>query len=255
MKVLSGIMSKENKEAYLESCRARYPSRNRQGKSRMIDEVSDVFGWDRKHTIKTLNGKVNLGSKAKKRGTPAIYGEAEQVVIVELWKLSEQPCGKRLKATLPVWINSYEKHYGALTPVVKAKVLKCSPRQLDRITAPHKLHSNRKGRETGRTSHRLKKLIPIKCGPQDIEQPGYFEVDTVSHGGGSSSGEFLHTLTMTDIYSGWTELRGLWGNRGSEVCAELNKIETALNFDLLGFDSDNGSEFLNETLERYPPRA
>ncbi len=56
MKSLSGIMSHQSQEEYLESCRARYPSRNRKGKSTMIDEVSDVFGWNRKHTIKALNG-------------------------------------------------------------------------------------------------------------------------------------------------------------------------------------------------------
>ena len=81
----------------------------------------------------------------------------------------------------------------------------------------------------------------MKCGPQDTDQPGYFEVDTVAHGGGSSSGQFMHTLTMTDIYSGWTELRPLWGNSGSEVSAQLSQIEKDLPFVMLGFDCDNGS--------------
>jgi hypothetical protein len=60
MKTLSGIMSEQSKEQYLESCRARYPSRNRAGKSAMIDEVGDVFGWERKHTIKALNGQDSV---------------------------------------------------------------------------------------------------------------------------------------------------------------------------------------------------
>ena len=101
MKTLSGIMSEQSKREYLESSRARYPSRNRAGKSRMIDEVSDVFGWDRKHTIKALNSQVSLGSHAKKRGSKPTYGPAESEVIVAIWRLSEQPCGLRLKATLP----------------------------------------------------------------------------------------------------------------------------------------------------------
>ena len=77
----------------------------------MIDEVSDTLGWDRKHTIKALNRKVSLGKKANKRGSKPTYQEAEKSVIVELGKLSEQPCGKRLKSTLPIWLKSYEKHY------------------------------------------------------------------------------------------------------------------------------------------------
>ena len=104
MKTLSGIMSHQSKEEYLENCRARYPSRNRTGKSTMIDEVSDAFGWERKHTIKALNGKVSLGAKAKKRGSKPKYGTAETEVIMTIWKLSEQPCSVRLKETLSDWL-------------------------------------------------------------------------------------------------------------------------------------------------------
>ena len=80
----------------------------------MIDEVSDVFGWERKHTIKALNGKVSLGAKAKKRGSKPKFGTAETEVIIAIWKLSEQPCSLRPKETLPDWLPSYEKHYGPL---------------------------------------------------------------------------------------------------------------------------------------------
>ncbi|NJM36631.1 MAG: hypothetical protein HC845_01455 [Akkermansiaceae bacterium] len=68
MKSLSRIMSQTSKAQYLENCRRRYLSRNWQGKSAMIDEVSDTMGWERKHTIKVLNRKVSLGNRAKKRG-------------------------------------------------------------------------------------------------------------------------------------------------------------------------------------------
>jgi hypothetical protein len=252
MKTLSGIMSNKSKEQYLESCRARYPSRNRAGKSKMIDEVSDTLGWDRKHTIKALNGKVSLGKKANKRGSKPTYQEAEKSIIVELWKLSEQPCGKRLKSTLPLWLKSYEKHYKKIPKSTREKVLRCSQRQLDRITAPHRVENSRRyGRSTGRTSHRLKSVVAIQCGPQDVDRPGWMEADTVSHGGGSSSGQFMWSLTLTDIYSGWTELSGLWGNSGGEVCVGLRRIEERMPFEMLGFDCDNGSEFLNTMLESY----
>ena len=244
-------MSEKSKQEYLETRRLQYPSRNRTGKSAMVDEVSDTFGWSRKHTIKALNKQVRLGSKAKKRGRKPIYGEPEKMVIVDIWKSSEQPCGVLLKQTLPLWIESYEIRNGKLPPEVHRQVLKCSPRQLDRITKPHKIDSNRYGRKTGRTSHRLKQLVPVQCGPHDVDRPGYFEADTVSHGGGSSSGEFMWSLTLTDIHSGWTELYGLWGNTGGEVCQGLQTIENRMPMELLGFDCDNGSEFLNTTLESY----
>jgi hypothetical protein len=251
MKTLSGIMSSQSKREYLESARARYLSRKHIGKSAMIDEVSDTLGWSRKHTIKALNGQVSLGAKAAKRGSKAIYGEAEKEVIINIWWSSGQPCGVLLKQTMPVWINSYERRNAKLPLSTRTKVLACSARQLDRITKPHKVESHRYGRKTGRDSHRLKTLVPVQCGPQEVDRPGWFEADTVSHGGSSSSGAFMWSLTLTDIYSGWTELRGIWGNSGREVCVGLRDIESHMPIELLGFDCDNGSEFLNTVLEEY----
>jgi hypothetical protein len=245
-------MSQKSKTEYLECCRARYSGRNRAGRSAMIDEVSDTLGWDRKHTIKALNGNVSLGENARKRGSKPLYTEQEKQVILEIWKRSEQPCGKRLKPTLALWLDSHERRHGKLPAETRSKILQCSSRQLDRITAPHKLgDAGRHGRSTGRTSHRLKSTIAVRCGPWEVDRPGWIEADTVSHGGGSSSGEFMWSLTLTDIHTGWTELAGLWGNSGREVCVGLRRIEARLPFQMLGFDCDNGSEFLNTVIENY----
>lgn len=247
-------MSQKSREEYLESCRERYPSRNRAGRSAMIDEVSDVLGWDRKHTIKALNGRVSHGKKAKKRGSKRSYGAAEQSVIVAIWKHSEQPCGKRLKQTLPLWLDSYQARHGPLDEATRDRILGYSARTLDRITAPHRRASagdGRVGRKTGRASNRIKKFVPIRCGPQSFDEPGWLEADTVSHGGGSSSGAFLWSLTLTDFHSGWTELAALWGNSAGEMRVGLERIEKRLPFPMLGFDCDNGSEFLNEVVEAY----
>jgi hypothetical protein len=128
MKSLSGIMSQKSQNQYLASCRARYPNRNRQGKSAMIDEVSDTLGWDRKHTIKALNGKVSDEKCAQKRGSKPIYTTEEIQVIIEISKRSEQPCGKRLKPTLPLWLDGYERHRGTLALGIREKIIKCSAR-------------------------------------------------------------------------------------------------------------------------------
>ena len=178
---------------------------------------------------------------------------AEAEVIVAIWKLAEQPCGIRLKATLPEWLVSYQKHFGKLAKAFRDRITGYSARTLDRITEPSRATGGggRLGRKTGRTSHRLKSLIPVQCGPQEVDRPGWMEADTVSHGGGSSSGEFLWSLTLTDLHTGWTELAALWGNSGGEVRVCLVNIEKRMPFELLGFDCDNGSEFLNTVLERY----
>ncbi len=247
-------MSKKSKSELLEHCRKRYGRRNREGKGAMISELSEVMGWDRKHTIKALNGKVSQGKKAKKRGSKARCSEDEHRIIVEIWKASEQPCGLRLKATLPLWMESYQAHHGSIEEEGKKRILSCSARTLERITLVHRISSvdgKSRGRKTGRASNRIKKFVPIRCGPQAFEGPGWMEADTVAHGGGSSSGDFLWSLTLTDFHSGWTELAALWGNRGGEVRVGLERIERRMPFELLGLDCDNGSEFLNEILEAY----
>ncbi len=136
----------------------------------MIDDVCDTFGWNRKHV---LNDQVSTGNRSDKRGSKPIYGEEEKKVILSIWKMSKQPCGKLLKPTLALWLESYEKHNTKISVDVRKKILKCSPQQLDRITAPHKLNGERiRGRRTGRTSHRLKDINRCSMWPMGSRQTG-----------------------------------------------------------------------------------
>jgi hypothetical protein len=72
-------------------------------------------------------------------------------------------------------------------------------------------------------ANRLKSTIAVRCGLWEVDRPGWLEADTVSHGGGGSSGEFMWSLTLTGIHTGWTELAGLWGGSGREVCVGLRR--------------------------------
>ena len=97
----------------------------------------------------------------------------------------------------------------------------------------------------------LKNQIPIRTDNWDIKRPGFCEADTVAHCGNSLSGDFVWSLTLTDIFSAWTENRAIWGKGSGDVVDKIKDIETKLPFELLGFDCDNGSEFLNYHLIRY----
>jgi hypothetical protein len=142
------------------------------------ESAVDCRGW---RTLRQINGRVSLGVRAKKRGSKAIYREADKKVIVEIPKASGQPCGKLPKATLALWMESYEARHGMLPVEVRDKVLRCSGRQLDRITEPYKAGGKgRCGRSRGRTSHRLKTAVTVRCGPWEVDRPGWPEADTVS---------------------------------------------------------------------------
>lgn len=95
--------------------RERYAGRGREGRSKLIDEVCELCGYDRKHAIKLLNGKLPLAGGRRRRGGPRRrYGEPETAALKAIWLSAEQPCGKRLKAALPLWLPYYEAERGGL---------------------------------------------------------------------------------------------------------------------------------------------
>jgi len=166
-----------------------------------------------------------------------------------IWLAADQMCGKRLKAALPLWLPHYEKTYG-LEAEIKQKLLKISDRTIDRLLHFEKSKFPKKlcGTKPGSL---LKKQIPIKTDQWNESIPGFVEADTVAHCGSSLLGDFVWSITLTDIYSGWTENASVWNKGSHGVLKQLEIIEKNLPFELLGFDSDNGSEFLNHHLIRY----
>jgi hypothetical protein len=160
-------------------------------------------------------------------------------------------CSKRLKQALPKWLKHYEKHHAELSPACRAKLVKISPASIDRLLKPYKAQQRRKRNTGTKPGTLLKNQIPIRTSNEDIDRPGYLEADTVAHCGGSMSGEFIWSITYTDIQSTWTVLRAVW-NKGYEgVRDQPRDVENKLPFKILGFDCDNGSEFLNHHLRRY----
>ena len=150
-----------------------------------------------------------------------------------------------------VTLGHYELEYGKLSEEAKSKLLTVSPATIDRLLKPYKIEHKRKGLCGTKPGSLLKNQIPIRTGNWDITKPGFCEADTVAHCGTSLSGDFVWSLTLTDIFSTWTENRAIWGKGSKDVVDQIKDIENKLPFELLGFDCDNGSEFLNYHLIRY----
>jgi len=245
-------MSQRVREEELPRLRQRYANRGREGRSRMIDEVCEQWGYSRKHAIKLLHARAGWGGDPTvRKGRPSQYGNEVQEVFWRIWKVAEQPCGKRLAAMRGLWLPHYEALHGRLAPVLKAKVLAISPAQIDRLLAPRKARHGGKGRCGTKPGGLLKNQIPIRTSNWDITQPGFLEADTVAHCGSSLEGDFIWSVTYTDIFSGWTANRAVWNKGAGGIVAATREVEGALPFALLGFDCDNGSEFLNYHLLYY----
>ena len=131
-------MSQNTTREMLLKMRERYRRRGREGRSRLIDEVCEMCGYERKHAIKVLGGKLPVaGAEKASRGGPRCrYGDAERQVLKVIWMASEQPCGKRLKALVGLWLSHYEAERGSLEPGLRGRVLSPSAATMDRLLAP-----------------------------------------------------------------------------------------------------------------------
>ncbi len=133
----------------------------------------------------------------------------------------------------------------------KARILSFSAATLDRHLQPVRKALGIKGRCGTKPGRLARTQIPVRTGPWKDTRPGYLQMDTVAHCGHTMKGPFLWTLTTTDIHTTWTEMRGIWNKKATDVVAAIADIDKHLPFTVQGFDSDNGSEFINKTLVRY----
>jgi hypothetical protein len=190
--------------------------------------------------------------KKRKRGRTPLYSK-EVIVkpLKKIWLSANLPCSKRLKAVLPLWLPGYVQEYGGLPTEVTEALIAISPATIDRLLKPVRVKYKGRGRSTTKPGTLLRKQIPIKTNQWDESRPGFLEADTVAHCGTSMAGMFAFTIDCVDIATGWTEQRAVWGKGETDVLAQIKDIEVSLPFPLLGFDSDNGREFLNYHLLRH----
>lgn len=238
-------MSESSIEEYTLRMQARYARRrSKQARSRLLDEYVAVTGRERKHANKVLLGQKRSPGTKKRRGAPRRYGEELVSVLKRCWLAMDQPCGKRMKDMLPLWIDHLE-----CATDVREQLKRVSAASIDRYLTSFKIATGKKARPPKPASS-VKRLVDVRAESWDVSEPGWTEVDTVAHCGGDMSGSFIWTLTSVDVFSGWTELRATW-NRGQYSCCEaLESIWGTQPFKLLGVDSDNGGEFLNHHLHQ-----
>ncbi len=162
-------------------------------------------------------------------------------------------CGKRLKPLLPILVTALERHgHLSLDDTVRERLLAASAATIDRILASTRIAAKGKPVQARKTAKGVRKSIPAHTfADWNDPDPGFTEIDLVAHCGGDVSGSFVHTLVVTDIASGWTECVPLLVRDSSLVVEALARLRTSMPFRLRGIDSDNGSEFVNETLFAY----
>ena len=247
------MMSNQSRNEYAREVSARYRCASRSEKSAILDEFCRTCGYNRKYAVGLLRDPPAQRLAPVQRPRAKRYGADVAVALKRLWLLSNGLCAKRLVPFLSEFISALERHQEiCLQAHVREKLLTISPATADRLLVVVRNGEALRGRSTTKPGSLLREQIRIRTQfSWDEQKPGYFEVDLVAHCAESTAGEFLYTLTLTDIATGWTECQALLNRSQMGVTDAIERVRKLLPFPILGIDSDNGTEFINHNLKRY----
>lgn len=257
----------KTKRKLTEETAKRYCFAEKKQKSKIIDEFIANTGYNRKYAIHILKNTAvikvsnfnNVEKKfvqivhktRKKRHYQKYYGDDVKAEVIHIWVFSMFLCAKRLVTFikdnldyLSVKFNYDEK--------LKYKLSKISSATIGRILKPEIPKYSLRGISTTKPAKNLNAFIPVRVYfDWDERQPGFFEVDTVANCGMSAQGQYISTLTLTDVYSGWTENRALLNKAQRWVKEAVDDVKKKIPFVMKGLDSDNGSELKNSQLLQW----
>jgi len=244
-------MSLSAKRESLARIHGRYQRAGRPHKTKILDEFCATCGYHRKAALRLLNRPLPT-APPKRSGPKILYDPAQVLPVLKLiWLASDQLCGKLLKAALPQWLAHYERCSAPLPEAFKKKLLGISPAQIDRLLRPARVQHPKQGLSATRPGTLLRHAVPTRGGPPDTTRPGSVQADTVAHCDDSTEGDYVNSLTFTELYSGWTENRAVWNKSADAVLAQLKELEAVVPFAMKDFHTDNGGEFLNWALHRH----
>ena len=230
----------------------RYAVGTRAEKTRILDEFEAVTGFHRKHAMRVLRSCATR-RRAEGRAGRRIYDDAVRDALVVLWEASDRICGKRLKALMPTLVEAMERHgHPRLGPEIRAGLLAMSAATIDRSLRKVRERAGGRSRRRAAPPSSVRRSIPVRTfSDWDDPAPGFAEADLVAHSGPVTRGSFVQTLVVTDIATGWTECAPVLYREQTLLREVLGEVRRLMPFDLLGFDTDNDSVFINETLRDY----
>lgn len=224
----------------------------------MLDSLCGSMGWSRANARRQL-----VAAAARKRGPVPLpkrrgrkYSHPACLLLERIWTLSGEPCGKYLESVMGDELERFVR-FGELGPLrdlfdeaVRAELLAMSGATIDRYLKPVKDARYPAGSlSSTRPGSMLRSEIEVRWSGTPMEQePGFFEVDTVAHCGFSLRGEFLYSITLTDVFTGWTVNTTVKNRAHSNVVAGVARLVESLPYPMRGLDFDNGGEFINEQL-------
>jgi len=220
-------------------------------KSKPLDAFTATTEYNRKYAMWLLNHAKEV-QPTPERPRPLHYGPEVQHTLFLVWNAANRICAKRLIPFLPTLLEALEQHeHLHLSQECRSQLLSMSAATVDRLLSSQRTLGQR-GLSTTRAGTLLKQQILIRTFEEwNATQPGFLEADLVAHCGTDIEGGFLYTLTLTDVATGWTECLPLLYRSQETVLAAIQRARLLFPFPILGIDTDNGGEFINEALIAY----
>ena len=246
-------MDMHSREQYLAALREDYLRGNKKQKTRLLNEARRRTKLNRKVLIRKLTRVPGAPGERKPRKRGARYGAKVTTALVQIWELFDFPCGQRLAPVLREQTERLRISGGLKCSQEVADLLReVSPKTIDRLLA-------REREVRGLRQHRrppvhplLYQRVPVKTAAEwDRQEVGNVQLDYVLHCGRSTAGEYLLTLSATDIATGWWEGGAQHGRSQQATQESLEAIRRRLPFRVLEVHPDNDSGILNDLLWNY----
>jgi len=245
------MMSQRSKRELSEVVHPRYLKAKKTEKVHILDEFIATTGYHRKYAMRILkHGRPRRSGR--KHGLTKVYQGEVVVALEQIWEVCGRICSKRLHPFLPEMVKVLERCGELQLPAeTKGLLLQMSRSTIDRCLCPARFEHPH-GLSTTKPGTLLKKAIPVRTyTPWDEEKPGFMEIDLVAHCGETTEGQYVNTLTCVDLSTGWIECLAVRQRNQQTVFEAIQTMRAHLPFPLLGIDSDNGGEFINDLLYRY----
>ena len=246
-------MDMHSREQYLAALREEYLRGTKKQKTRLLNEARKRTHLNRKVLIRKLS-RIPAAVDKKRKGTrKAKYGAEVKAPLAKIWELFDFPCGQRLAAVLREQVDKLRASGDLKCSAKVAELLRqMSPKTIDRLLAREREVRSLKQHRRPPVHPLLYQRVPTKTAAEwDQQQVGNLQMDYVLHCGRSSAGEYVVTLSATDIATGWWEGSAQMGRSQHATQQSVERILRRAPFRVLEVHPDNDSGILNDLLWNY----
>jgi hypothetical protein len=243
-------MTIDERRKYLKKMQERYLQADRRGRGQLLDEMETVTGLHRKSLIRLMRGNLTRKPRRQQRGR--VYGPEVDDAVRVIAESTDYICAERLTPNL-TWLAKHLAAHGEMTisPRLLEELDRISVSTVERILTRIRQDEPRLPRHGPKQRNRLLRDVPMTRIPWQEEEPGHFEVDLVHHCGPAASGDYVHTIQMIDVATGWSERMAVLGRSYLVMKDGFSRILARVPFPVLELHPDNGSEFFNNHMLRF----